>query len=61
MAVLMMINSSSHINEDLDLDLVQESWHYLIQDFEIILTENYNKNGFIGTLPLHTMLHTPAY
>ncbi|VVT44791.1 uncharacterized protein SAPINGB_P000535 [Magnusiomyces paraingens] len=61
MAALMMINNSSYINEDLNLDLVQESWEIVIQNFELLVTLGYNKNGFIGTLPLHTMLHTPGY
>ncbi|VVT44818.1 uncharacterized protein SAPINGB_P000544 [Magnusiomyces paraingens] len=61
MAVLMMINNSSHINKDLNLDLVQASWNNVIRTFERLVTLGYNKNGFIGTLPLHTMLHTPGY
>ncbi|VVT57755.1 uncharacterized protein SAPINGB_P005853 [Magnusiomyces paraingens] len=61
MAVLMMINNSSHINKDLNLDLVQASWNNVIRTFERLVTWGYNLNGFIGTLPLHTMLHTPSY
>ncbi|VVT48850.1 uncharacterized protein SAPINGB_P001982 [Magnusiomyces paraingens] len=61
MSVLMSYNNSTDLCDDVDINDLEQSWEMVINAFELIVTNFYTENTFIGTLPLHTMLHSAGY